>query len=102
MAWNKRGASRGGASTGRDGVKRGGKDDSAASKVDPDTAKNDNKRGGRIADLEPVETADCTTCNGTGKIRTDRLETDEGGGYGGTQERTCGVCRGTGRVARKG
>ncbi|CAO5228448.1 Molecular chaperone DnaJ [Frankia sp. AgKG'84/4] len=101
MVWNKHGASRGGASTGRDGVKRGGKDDSAASRADPDTAKNDSKRGGRIADLQPIETADCAICNGTGKTGTDRLEVDEDGGYVGTQERTCVPCGGTGRVTRK-
>jgi hypothetical protein len=102
MAWNKRGSQDGGASTGRDGVKRGGKGGSAGSKSDPDTEKVRGKRGGgRHADLDPVETADCTTCNGTGKIASERVETDEDGAFTGTQHTDCTSCAGTGRVGRR-
>jgi DnaJ-class molecular chaperone len=102
VAWNKRGSSRGGASTGRDGVKRGGRDGSAGSKTDPDTEKNYTKRGAtRSPDLDPVDTADCPTCNGTGKLRTDRGETDDDGRFTGTQETECSACDGQGRVTKK-
>ncbi len=103
MAWNKRGASSGGASTGRDGIKRGGKDGSAGSKGNPDIEKDYDKRGAksRSPDLDTVETADCTACNGTGRIETDRVETDEDGQFGGTQEKRCGACSGEGKIRKK-
>ncbi|WP_322769274.1 hypothetical protein [Frankia sp. Cr1] len=82
MAWNKRGSTGGGASTGRDGVKRGGKDATAGKNV------------------RDVEFADCPTCNGAGKVVFDRSEQDEDGGFSGTQARDCGTCDGTGRVAK--
>ncbi|WP_322749034.1 MULTISPECIES: hypothetical protein [unclassified Frankia] len=82
MAWNKRGSTDGGASTGRDGVKRGGKDATAKTNV------------------REVEFANCTTCNGAGVVAFDRAETDEGGGFSGTQERTCAACSGSGKVKK--
>ncbi|WP_322751614.1 MULTISPECIES: hypothetical protein [unclassified Frankia] len=83
MAWNKRGSTGGGASTGRDGVKRGGKDATAKTNV------------------SEVEFADCPTCNGTGKVIFDRVETDEEGNFSGTQERKCSACAGGGKVKKK-
>ncbi|WP_322759951.1 hypothetical protein [Frankia sp. Cr2] len=83
MAWNKRGSTGGGASTGRDGVKRGGKDATAQTNV------------------SDVEFADCPTCNGSGKVVFDRSEHDEGGGFSGTQERTCDACSGAGKIKKK-
>lgn len=101
MVWNKRGSSRGGASTGRDSVKRGGAGGSASSKDDPDIERTYAKRGGgRSADLDPVETADCPACNGTGKKAADRLEADDDGGFTGTQNADCAACDGTGRLTR--
>jgi hypothetical protein len=102
VVWNKRGSSGGGASTGRHGVKRGGKGGSADSKDSPDVEKDYNKRGGgRSADLDPVETADCTTCNGTGKVTAERVETDVDGDFSGTQRVDCSACEGTGRITRR-
>jgi hypothetical protein len=102
VAWNKRGSSDRGASTGRDGIKRGGKGGSAGPKDSPDVEKDYNKRGGgRSADLDPVETADCTTCNGTGNVVSDRVETDEDSGFTGTQEVKCSACGGTGRISKR-
>jgi hypothetical protein len=103
MAWNKRGSTSGGASTGRDGIKRGGKGGSAGSKGNPDTEKDYGKRGaGRSPDLDAVETADCTACNGTGYQQSDRAEVDEDGGFTGTQTPRCATCDGTGRVTKHG
>jgi hypothetical protein len=102
VVWNKRGSSGGGASTGRDGIKRGGKGGSAGAKDSPDVEKDYGKRGGgRSADLDPVETADCTTCNGTGYVVSDGVETDEDSGFTGTQEVKCSKCDGTGRVTKR-
>jgi hypothetical protein len=102
MAWNKRGSSDSGASTGRDGVKRGGRGGSAGQKDSPDIEENYNKRGGgRSADLDPVETADCTTCNGTGDVIADKVETDADGSYSGTQRVKCSVCGGSGRITKR-
>jgi hypothetical protein len=102
MVWNKRGSSGGGASTGRHGVKRGGKGGSADSKDNPDVENDYNKRGGgRSADLDPVETADCTTCNGTGGVISDKVETDEVSGFSGTQRVDCSACGGTGRITKR-
>ncbi|CAJ62461.1 MULTISPECIES: hypothetical protein [Frankia] len=103
MAWNKHGASGGGASTGRDGIKRGGRDGSAGSKGNPDTEKDYDKRGAksRSPDLDEVEIADCPACNGTGRIQTDRAETDEDGQFVGTQEKRCEACSGEGRIRKK-
>ncbi|CAO5185207.1 Molecular chaperone DnaJ [Frankia sp. AiPs1] len=102
MVWNKRGASRGGASTGRDGIKRGGKDGSAGSKGTPDTEKDYAKRGAaKSEDLDKVETADCTACNGSGYQQSDRAEADADGGFTGTQTPRCTSCDGSGRVTKK-
>ncbi|WP_261554852.1 hypothetical protein [Frankia tisae] len=103
MVWNKRGSTGGGASTGRDGIKRGGKDSSAGLKGSPDTEKDYDKRDAksRSPDLDTVETADCTTCNGSGKVQADRVETDEDGQFTGTQNVDCTACDGTGRVTRR-
>ncbi|WP_462186825.1 MULTISPECIES: hypothetical protein [unclassified Frankia] len=103
MAWNKRGSTSGGASTGRDSVKRGGKGGSAGSKNNPDTEKNYDKRGAKAghADLEPMETADCPTCNGTGNVVAERVETDEDGGYSGTQEKKCPTCGGAKQITKR-
>lgn len=99
MAWNKRGGTSGGASTGRDGVKRGGRGGSPKAKDPPDVETDYGKRGGgRSADLEPVEMADCVTCNGTGRVGSDRVESDEDGEYTGTQETDCSACDGEGRI----
>jgi hypothetical protein len=51
------------------------------------------------ADLDPVEFADCVACNGMGKVVAEKVETDEEGGYSGTQESGCSACGGTGRIA---
>ncbi|WP_462188392.1 MULTISPECIES: hypothetical protein [unclassified Frankia] len=103
MAWNKRESTSGGASTGRDGIKRGGRGGSPRGKNNPDTEKDYDKRGAKAghADLEPVETADCPTCNGTGKVTADRSEADEDGGFAGTQEVDCTACDGTGLITRR-
>ncbi|EFC78925.1 hypothetical protein [Parafrankia sp. EUN1f] len=82
MAWNKRGSTGGGASTGRDGVKRGGKGGT--------TGRN----------VKEVQFADCTTCNGAGKVTRDVVEGDEDGGFTGTQEFDCTSCNGVGRVKK--
>ncbi|OHV42170.1 hypothetical protein BBK14_11145 [Parafrankia soli] len=83
MAWNKRGSTGGGASTGRDGVKRGGKDEVAKTNV------------------KSVEFADCPTCNGAKVVVVDKVESDEDGQFTGTQEKKCGACGGTGKVRKK-
>jgi hypothetical protein len=99
MAWNKRGSTSGGASTGRSGVKRGGTGGSPQGRDTPDVEADYGKRGGgRSADLDPVEFADCVACNGTGNVVADKVETDEEGGYSGTQEAKCSACGGTGRI----
>lgn len=99
MAWNKRGSTSGGASTGRDGVKRGGRGGSPKAKDPPDVEADYGKRGGgRSADLEPVEFADCVACNGTGDVVADKVEADEEGEYTGTQESKCAACNGEGRI----
>jgi hypothetical protein len=51
VAWNKRGATRGGHSTGRDGAKRGGKNYTADTEHTQDQG-----------------TLTCPTCLGTGKV----------------------------------
>ncbi|MCK9929410.1 hypothetical protein MXD62_19875 [Frankia sp. Mgl5] len=83
MAWNKRGSTEGGASTGRDGVKRGGKGGTTGSNV------------------QSVEFADCPTCNGTTKVTRDVVEGDQDGRFTGTQEVDCTRCNGTGKVKKK-
>ncbi len=103
MVWNKRGSTGGGASTGRDGIKHGGKGGSAGSKGNPDTEKDYDKRGAkaRTPDLDTVETADCPTCNGTGKVQAERVETDEDGRFSGSQRTDCAACDGKGKVTSK-
>ena len=83
MAWNKRGSTGGGASTGRDGVKRGGKGGT--------TGRN----------VKEVEFADCPTCNGSGNVVFEQVEADEDGGFSGTQTKTCPTCNGSKRVKKK-
>lgn len=102
MVWNKFGSTDGGASTGRDGVKRGGRGGSPKAKDPPDIEQDYGKRGGgRSADLDDVEEGDCTSCNGTGKTVADTVESDEDGGYTGTQETDCTACNGTGRITKR-
>ncbi len=83
MAWNKRGSTSGGASTGRDGGKRGGSGS---------TADGDARRD--------VEFADCPTCNGSGRVKFERIEADEDGVFSGTQTKLCSRCSGSGKVTK--
>ncbi|WP_322753162.1 hypothetical protein [Frankia sp. Cas3] len=83
MAWNKRGSTDGGASTGRDGVKRGGKGGT--------TGRN----------VREVEFATCPTCNGDGKVVFEQTERDEDGQFSGTQTKTCPTCNGSSQVAKQ-
>lgn len=83
MAWNKKGSTEGGASTGRDGVKRGG-------------------RGGTTgSNVQSVEFADCPTCNGSGQVTFEVVEGDEDGQFSGTQTKKCSKCSGSGRVKKR-
>ncbi len=78
MAWNKRGNTRGGASSGSGGTKRGG---SGSNPVDAGTT-----------------AADCPTCQGKGETVAPNAERDEDGAYPGAQMTRCTSCNGTGKI----
>lgn len=41
---------------------------------------------------------DCTKCEGTGSVRTPRLEGDQDGGFDGAEVTDCPACDGSGKV----
>jgi DnaJ-class molecular chaperone len=95
VVWNKRGNTGGGASSGRGGTKRGGKDPVVRDDTDPDR----RKKGGSTGD-RPVEFGDCSACNGLGEVEAPRSEVDEDGAFRGAQVVTCTACGGEGKVKK--
>ncbi|SNQ51536.1 conserved hypothetical protein [Frankia canadensis] len=96
MVWNKRGNTDGGASSGRGGTKRGGRDPV----VRDDSDRDKKKRGGSTGDT-PVEFGECSACNGKGKVETRTAERDEDGAFDGAAVTDCTACGGEGRVKKK-
>jgi DnaJ-class molecular chaperone len=81
VVWNKRGNTGGGASSGRDGTKRGGKDYTPEISVDQGTMT-------------------CPRCSGSGEVRRPHVETDEDGGFTGSDQMDCPRCGGSGTVKK--
>ncbi len=95
MVWNRRGNTRGGASSGTGGTKRGGK----APVIRDDTDPDHRKAGGTTGDRS-VEFGDCSACNGKGKVETRAVERDEDGQFSGAAVTDCAACDGEGRVRK--
>jgi hypothetical protein len=82
VVWNKRGNTGGGASSGRDGTKRGG--------------------SGRtpLTDSQSSDTLTCPRCLGEKQIGNPAAEQDEDGIYTGRDLQECPRCGGTGGVTK--
>lgn len=81
---DKLGNTGGGSSTGRSGTKRGGRDYTADENL-----------------AEDQGTLTCPRCSGSGEVFAPKVETDEDGGFAGSDKITCPRCGGNGSVAKK-